>query len=168
MTDNYKDNSFSALKMTSIKDKSKSLPDFRHRGTFEHLNRVEIYSVVSNTLKNSRNLNNLFNSPNVSEAFLYGYTKFSCYNYNFPIFCSRREFVRFLVSVGDHPDRRQLFVDGILTHRMLMTYPYVWRNFLSRPTMVAAGVFSAELALCFFQLQFASLLIVCFLKWQNI
>lgn len=125
---------------TCVQDVSKSLPDFSNPRMLTRVRSMEIYSHCTNSLKNSRALNNLFNKQDCEEVYLYGFTKFDVFNYNFPVFCSRNEFVTFLYHLKHHRDRRALIVDGLLTKALLLEFPYVWRNFLGRPLEVGAHI----------------------------
>lgn len=128
------------------RDSTKKMFDFEDKNMIRWLNTKELFSHETNRLKNMRNINNLFNNPEVLEVNLYGYTKLAGTNYNFPVYCSRREYVTFLSELAAHPDKRILIEDGILTQNMLECFPWVWKNFFAPATVTcSSGTFISTL-----------------------
>ncbi len=80
-----------------------------------------------NRLFNSRNIYKLSNhSGHNIVVQLYGSTKIGHHEFPFPVYCTKRRFLNFVECVADHPDRRELFMNGKLTSRLYHDYRYVW------------------------------------------
>ena len=130
----------SKLELKRFPDVSVSYPS---RKDFASLESCEIYSYDTDKNKNLRVVSKIANATQFKAIQFNGFTSFLHFKYRFPIYCSRREFISFLINVKNHEDRRTLFEEGILTTSMYNDFPYVWRNMFGNATKLAAlGVFA--------------------------